>query len=129
MKTIESIIKSLSAISNTTTDVNTAAQLQKLIASIHNPLAIQLNRIAKTISRDGVTHELTKQEFKTLELLASTDTPLSREAILTGAWEFVHVGPRTVDVHIRKLRAKLGDDLIETRKGVGYIIAKDVEIV
>jgi two-component system alkaline phosphatase synthesis response regulator PhoP len=45
----------------------------------------------------------------------------TREAILAAVWgNDVIVGDRTIDVHIRKLREKLGDDCIRTVKGVGY---------
>jgi two-component system alkaline phosphatase synthesis response regulator PhoP len=45
----------------------------------------------------------------------------SREHILSGVWgDQVVVGDRTIDVHVRKLREKLGDSAIRTLKGVGY---------
>jgi two-component system alkaline phosphatase synthesis response regulator PhoP len=45
----------------------------------------------------------------------------TREAILSGVWgDDVVVGDRTIDVHIRKLREKLGNDRFKTVKGVGY---------
>ena len=49
----------------------------------------------------------------------------TREAILSAVWgNDVVVGDRTIDVHIRKLRSKLGDGLITTVKGVGYKFGK-----
>ncbi|MFN5912470.1 MAG: response regulator transcription factor [Bacteroidota bacterium] len=65
---------------------------------------------------------LPKKEFELLELLASRPGKVySREQILSIIWgNETIVGERTIDVHIRKLREKLGDDYIRTIKGVGY---------
>lgn len=66
--------------------------------------------------------ELPRKEFELLFLLASNpDKVFSREMILSEVWgSDVVVGDRTIDVHIRKLREKLGDERIRTLKGVGY---------
>ncbi|HTN21122.1 MAG TPA: response regulator transcription factor [Pelobium sp.] len=65
---------------------------------------------------------LAKKEFELLYLLASKPGKVfTREAILSSIWEdSVVVTNRTIDVHIRKLREKLGDDYVTTVKGVGY---------
>ncbi len=65
---------------------------------------------------------LTKQEFSLLKELAShTDEPVSREVILKNAWGFQLMGEtRTVDVHIQRLRKKLGAAAIETVYRCGY---------
>lgn len=65
---------------------------------------------------------LPKKEFKLLSLLASKPGKVfTREYILEQVWgDEVVVGDRTIDVHIRKLREKLGDDFIKTIKGIGY---------
>jgi two-component system alkaline phosphatase synthesis response regulator PhoP len=65
---------------------------------------------------------LPKKEFKLLELLVSKPGKVfTREFILEKIWgEEVIVGDRTIDVHIRKLREKLGEENIKTVKGVGY---------
>lgn len=65
---------------------------------------------------------LPKKEFKLLELLVSKPGKVfTREFILEKIWgDEVVVGDRTIDVHIRKLREKLGEDNIKTVKGVGY---------
>jgi two-component system alkaline phosphatase synthesis response regulator PhoP len=65
---------------------------------------------------------LPKKEFELLEfLLSKPGKVFNREEILNRVWgnETV-VGERTIDVHIRKLREKLGDDYIRTIKGIGY---------
>ncbi len=65
---------------------------------------------------------LARKEFELLALLASKPTKVFlRNEILQKVWGTeVIVGDRTIDVHIRKIRQKLGDDFITTVKGVGY---------
>ncbi|MEN2435010.1 response regulator transcription factor [Weeksellaceae bacterium A-14] len=74
------------------------------------------------ISKDGKFLPLPKKEFDLLYLLASnTDKVFKREEILEKVWgNDVVVGERTIDVHIRRLREKLGDNSIQTLKGIGY---------
>ena len=63
-----------------------------------------------------------RKEFELLYLLASKpDKVFKREKIMEAVWgSDVVVGDRTIDVHIRKLREKIGDDYFKTVKGVGY---------
>jgi len=65
---------------------------------------------------------LPKKEFELLNLLYSKpEKVFTREEIFSMVWgDNIIVGDRTIDVHIRKLREKLGDDYIKTIKGVGY---------
>lgn len=67
-------------------------------------------------------HVLPKKEFELLALLFSRKGKVfTRTEILEKVWgDEVIVGDRTIDVHIRKLREKFGNDLIKTIKGVGY---------
>lgn len=71
---------------------------------------------------DGKEMNLPKKEFELLELLTSQPGKVfTRNTILERVWgEDVIVGDRTIDVHIRKLREKLGEDFIKTVKGIGY---------
>jgi two-component system alkaline phosphatase synthesis response regulator PhoP len=71
---------------------------------------------------NGTTHVLAKKEFELLFLLAAQPGRVFlRNEILSQVWgNDVIVGDRTIDVHIRKIRAKLGIDCITTVKGVGY---------
>lgn len=74
------------------------------------------------IEMDGKQFDLPKKEFKLIELLASKPGRVfTRDQILNQIWgrELI-VGDRTIDVHIRKIRKKLGEDLIKTIKGIGY---------
>ena len=65
---------------------------------------------------------LPKKEFELLYFLAQNpDKVFSRDDLLANIWgSDVYVLARTVDVHIRKVREKIGDGYIETVKGVGY---------
>lgn len=65
---------------------------------------------------------LPRKEFELLALLMSKpENVITRETIFTSVWgDDIVVGDRTIDVHIRKLREKIGDDYIKTVKGVGY---------
>jgi two-component system alkaline phosphatase synthesis response regulator PhoP len=85
---------------------------------------IVINREEYKIIKDGVEIVLPKKEFELLYLLASKPGKVfKREEILDKVWgSEVVVGGRTIDVHIRKLREKIGDDLFKTIKGVGYKI-------
>ena len=71
---------------------------------------------------NGVQYVLAKKEFELLHLLASRPGRVFlRNEILSQIWgNEVIVGDRTIDVHIRKIRQKLGIDCITTVKGVGY---------
>ena len=71
---------------------------------------------------DGRRVELTAQEFALLNaLMEKPDVPVSREQLLRTAWGYQSMGEtRTVDVHIQRLRKKLGGDYIETVYKCGY---------
>ncbi len=81
-----------------------------------------IDREAYLVFQDGKKVVLAKKEFELLYLLASKPGKVfTREVILNNIWEdSVVVTNRTIDVHIRKLREKLGDDYVTTVKGVGY---------
>jgi two-component system alkaline phosphatase synthesis response regulator PhoP len=83
---------------------------------------IKIDREKYLIVKAGVEINLPKKEFELLSLLASKPGKVfTRETILERVWGGdVIVGDRTIDVHIRKLREKLGDDYIKTVKGIGY---------
>ncbi|RXR24621.1 response regulator transcription factor [Flavobacterium stagni] len=84
--------------------------------------SIEINREEYKIIRDGEEIILPRKEFELFYLLASKPGKVfKREEILDKVWgNEVIVGGRTIDVHIRKLREKIGDDLFKTIKGVGY---------
>lgn len=83
-------------------------------------LIIDKERVS--VIRGEAEIELAKKEFELLYLLISKPGKVfSREEIFNKVWGTdVIVGNRTIDVHIRKLREKIGDDYIKTIKGIGY---------
>ncbi len=83
---------------------------------------IEINREEYKIIKDEKEIILPRKEFELFYLLASKPGKVfKREEILDKVWgNEVVVGGRTIDVHIRKLREKIGDDFFKTIKGVGY---------
>lgn len=83
---------------------------------------IEINREEYKIVKEGVEIILPRKEFELFYLLASKPGKVfKREEILDKVWgNEVIVGGRTIDVHIRKLREKIGDEWFKTIKGVGY---------
>ncbi|MDI6713051.1 MAG: response regulator transcription factor [Anaerosomatales bacterium] len=93
-----------------------------------------LDPAAHEVSVDGRPVVLTAKEFEILEtLMRQPGIVFSRQQILESAWGFSdYVDERGVDVHVRHLREKLGDDaarprFIETVRGVGYRFKKDAQ--
>ncbi len=84
--------------------------------------SLLINREKFLVEIKGETIYLPKKEFELLELLASKPGKVfTRDHIMGSIWgNETIVGERTIDVHIRKLREKLGDEYIRTIKGVGY---------
>jgi two-component system alkaline phosphatase synthesis response regulator PhoP len=85
---------------------------------------IEINREEYKIINNGQEIILPRKEFELFYLLATKPGKVfTREEILDKVWgNEVVVGGRTIDVHIRKLREKMGDDFFKTIKGVGYKI-------
>lgn len=83
---------------------------------------LTIDRTSYTISVKGNEINLPKKEFELLYFLAQNPNKVfSREDLLQNIWGTdVYVLARTVDVHIRKVREKIGEDYITTVKGVGY---------
>ena len=88
----------------------------------NNKISLAINREKYIFICKGKELTLPKKEFELLALLFSKPgNVFTREAILAKVWgDDIVVGDRTIDVHIRKLREKIGDDYIKTIKGVGY---------
>lgn len=87
---------------------------------VHGDLIINLDEYKVTLKDKKIS--LPRKEFELLRLLASQpDKVFKRDVILESVWgNNVVVGDRTIDVHIRKLREKMGTKYIKTIKGVGY---------
>jgi two-component system alkaline phosphatase synthesis response regulator PhoP len=83
---------------------------------------LEINREKYIIVKEGKEIHLPRKEFELLALLSSRPNfVFKRDLILETVWGTdIIVGDRTIDVHIRKLREKIGDKYITTIKGIGY---------
>ena len=81
-----------------------------------------INRDTYDVQYQGENHVLPRKEFELLSLLASNPGKVfTRDEILEKVWgNEVVVGGRTIDVHIRKLRERFGNEKFSTTKGIGY---------
>lgn len=83
---------------------------------------LEIDPAAREVHKAGELVELTYKEFELLRLLCSRrGVALTRDEILQAVWDYDYTGEtRTVDMHVKALRQKLGDDVIATVRGVGY---------
>ncbi|MFN5629150.1 MAG: response regulator transcription factor [Bacteroidota bacterium] len=90
---------------------------------------LKINRDKFLVYKNNTPIQLPRKEFELLDLLVSKPgNVFTRSHILDSVWgEDVVVGDRTIDVHIRKLREKLGDNYFKTIKGIGYKFEVPVE--
>lgn len=95
-----------------------------------NILDLHINRKNYTVTKLGQAQVLPKKEFELLYFLAQYPNKVfSRDELLEKIWGAdIYVLERTIDVHIRKLREKLGEGYIKTLKGVGYMFVLGTEI-
>ena len=89
-------------------------------------LILDLDSYIATV--DGNSYELTQREFEVLrELLTHQGRVMTRQNLLDSVWKYDFFGDeRVVDTHIKNLRKKLGIDFIQTIRGVGYKIDKEI---
>ncbi len=90
-------------------------------------LILDLDSYIATV--DGNSYELTQREFEVLrELLTHQGRVMTRQNLLDSVWKYDFFGDeRVVDTHIKNLRKKLGIDFIQTIRGVGYKIDKEIQ--
>lgn len=95
----------------------TQEQVQKL--EVHD---LEIDKDRYIVTRGEEEFQLPRKEFELLYYLASKKGKVrDRQTLLNKVWgDNIYVVDRTVDVHVRKIREKLGDHYIETVKGVGY---------
>lgn len=98
------------------------AKVQALLGEVPVRTELKLDESERVAHLDGRRVELTAQEYALLlALMEKPDVPVSREQLLRKAWGYQSMGEtRTVDVHIQRLRKKLGSDCIETVYKCGY---------
>ena len=91
-------------------------------SSVFSAGELVINREQYVVMKGDTRIELPRKEFELLALLAAkAGKVFTRDEILERVWgNEVVVGDRTIDVHIRKLREKIGEESIKTVKGIGY---------
>lgn len=91
--------------------------------------ALRVDLEAKKVFKNGKDLNATKKEFQLLKsLLSNRGKILSRKRLLDIVWGLDYFGEeRTVDTHIRRLREKIGEDLIKTYRGIGYGLEEKCE--
>ncbi|HOY39042.1 MAG: response regulator transcription factor [Bacteroidales bacterium] len=115
IKKIQSMLRRSNRLSNRRSDVDEAETVLRF-----NGLTIDVEM--HSVMKNGAEVILPKKEFKLLKLLVSKPGKVfSRDEIYSAIWgDEVIVGERAIDVHVRKLREKIGDEFIRTFKGTGY---------
>jgi DNA-binding winged helix-turn-helix (wHTH) protein len=101
-------------------------------SSVADPAEVRLLTGSRQVLLGGVPLPMTRLEFDLLLFLAENPRRVfSRMQLLTAVWGYEHTGERTVDVHVRRLRVKMGVHvpLITTVYGVGYRLADDARLV
>lgn len=95
---------------------------EEAVSASDSSKELNIDRDKFVVTKNGEDIHLPKKEFELLALLASKpDKVFERDYILETVWgNGIVVGDRTIDVHIRRLREKIGPDYIKTIKGVGY---------
>lgn len=86
---------------------------------------LEIDTTKRLVTKNSESVDLSTKEFDLLQYLVQhRGTPVDRQVLLEQVWgEFdAYMFSRTVDVHISTLRKKLGKDIIETRKGFGYVV-------
>lgn len=114
------LIHRIKAILRRYSNVQTSMEDEKFDTKVLGELVIDKDR--HLVVLNGSEIELPKKEFNLLLLLTSRPSKVfTREEIFERVWGTdIFVGDRTIDVYIRKLREKIGENLIKTIKGVGY---------
>lgn len=101
----------------------------KKICHLENVLSYQdlsLNIDTSEVTKNNIPLDLTKKEFTLLSFFMShPKIILSREKLLNHVWGMDYFGDtRTVDTHVRRLRKKIGEEYIQTKVGMGYVLGE-----
>lgn len=115
---ISAVLRRLESSQNESGSAETVENTENLI-KVHD---LTIDRERYIVFKKDIELQLPKKEFELLFYLANRKGKvLDRQTLLNEVWgNNIYVIDRTIDVHIRKIREKLGDDYIETVKGVGY---------
>ncbi|MBQ2797090.1 MAG: response regulator transcription factor [Tidjanibacter sp.] len=117
---VKLLVSRLKAILKRTESESTTPAEEPATEAVQDVITIDKERFV--VVKNGKEITLPRKEFQLLDLLYSKPQKVfSREEIYSAVWgSSVIVGDRTIDVHIRKLRTKIGEEHIVTIKGVGY---------
>jgi two-component system OmpR family response regulator len=129
---IEAVRDLVAAGQGTVTEVTGDEPAEQTEAAEPTGPEVRLMTASRQVVLDGDLLPLTRLEFDLLLFLAEHPRRVfTRGQLLTGVWGYEHTGERTVDVHVRRLRVKLGGGLplITTVYGVGYRLSDDARIV
>ncbi|MEO0312455.1 MAG: hypothetical protein RIQ89_2112 [Bacteroidota bacterium] len=87
-----------------------------------NASSIKVDKESYTVQKDNVIIPVSKKEFEILQLMAANPGKIfKRDELYSAIWKKAFdIKDRTIDVHILRLRKKLGENVITTQKGVGY---------
>jgi DNA-binding response OmpR family regulator len=102
------------------------------VRAVHDGPELRMLTASRQVMLDGGLLPLTRLEFDLLLFLAENPRRVfSRTQLLSAVWGYEHTGERTVDVHVRRLRVKLGGNvpLITTVYGVGYRLSDEARVV
>jgi two-component system, OmpR family, response regulator len=105
-------------------------QQQRPDLTKHSFEGLELDRVARTVSRDGQAIDLQPREFRLLEyLMRHLDQTVTRKMLLEGVWDYsFDPGTNVIDVHVSRLRKKLefgvGEALLHTVRGAGFRFGK-----
>ncbi|WP_195574655.1 response regulator transcription factor [Paenibacillus sp. 1001270B_150601_E10] len=90
---------------------------------------LRVDMAGQKIYKNDVDIQATNREFQLMKcLIQNRGRIMTRKALLDHGWGFDYEGEeRTVDTHIRRLREKIGDDLIKTHRGIGYSLEEQHE--
>lgn len=115
---IKAILRRIEVLNKEKSDNTEALNRDKIIKKGSVALDVESHEVEK----EGKIIEMTPKEFDLLRyLLINTNKVLTRDLLLEKIWGYQYSGDtRTVDVHIRRLRQKLGEKYIKTVRGVGY---------
>lgn len=118
-KLVTRIAAVLRRLDSSATDSSTSYKTNQNIIQVHD---LVIDRERYLVLKNKLEFQLPKKEFELLFYLANRKGKvLDRQTLLNDVWgTTIFVIDRTIDVHVRKIREKLGDDYIETVKGVGY---------
>jgi DNA-binding response OmpR family regulator len=105
--------------------------LSPVLSSGLGEASVVLDPLPRTVLRDGSPLELSRLEYDLLLFLAEHPRQVfSRSQLLSQVWGHTHTSARTIDVHVSRLRTKLGpdSDVITTVYGLGYRLSDDVPV-